>query len=45
MEKDLILTCDAGTTGCKCSVFSLRGETLSSVLRAYPTLYPRPNGS
>ena len=45
MEKDLILTCDAGTTGCKCSVFSLRGEALCSVRRDYPTLYPRPNWS
>ena len=43
MEKDLILTCDAGTTGCKCSVFNIKGEALSSVRRNYPTLYPRPN--
>ncbi len=43
MEKDLILTCDAGTTGCKCSVFNAKGEALSSVRRDYPTLYPRPN--
>ena len=45
MEKNLILTCDAGTTGCKCSVFNLRGEALCSVRRDYPTLYPRPNWS
>ena len=25
MEKDLLLTCDAGTTGCKCTVFDARG--------------------
>lgn len=43
MEKDLILTCDAGTTGCKCSVFSIKGEALFSVRRDYPTLYPKPN--
>ena len=43
MEKDLILTCDAGTTGCKCSVFNARGEALFSVRRDYPTMYPRPN--
>lgn len=45
MEKDLILTCDAGTTGCKVSVFSTRGDALFSVRRDYPTLYPRPNWS
>ena len=43
MEKDLILTCDAGTTGCKCTVVNARGETLFSVRRAYQTNYPRPN--
>ena len=45
MEKDLILTCDAGTTGCKISVFSIKGEALFSVRRDYPTLYPKPNWS
>ena len=43
MEKDLILTCDAGTTGCKCTVFNTKGEALCSVRRDYPTMYPRPN--
>ena len=43
MEKDLILTCDAGTTGCKVSVFNTKGEALFNVRRDYPTLYPRPN--
>lgn len=43
MEKDLILTCDAGTTGCKVSVFNAAGDALFSVRRDYPTLYPRPN--
>ena len=37
MEKDLILTCDTGTTGCKCTLFSVRGEALFSVRRSYPT--------
>ena len=43
MEKDLILTCDAGTTGCKCTLFNRQGEALSSVRANYPTLYPHPN--
>lgn len=45
MEKDLILTCDAGTTGCKCSIFNRNGEALCSVTHDYPTMYPRPNWS
>ena len=28
MEKDLILTCDTGTTGCKCTLFNARGEII-----------------
>ena len=43
MEKDLILTCDIGTTGCKCSIFNTKGEALCSVRRDYPTEYPHPN--
>ncbi len=43
MEKDLILTCDAGTTGCKIALIDARGEALFSARRDYPTLYPRPN--
>ncbi|MCQ2437903.1 MAG: hypothetical protein MJ099_05855 [Clostridia bacterium] len=43
MEKDLVLTCDAGTTGCKCSVFNAKGEALYSVRRDYTTEYPQPN--
>ena len=43
MEKDLILTCDTGTTGCKCTLFNTRGEALCSVRRDYPTMYPHPN--
>lgn len=43
LEKDLILTCDAGTTGSKCTVFTKTGEALCSVRRAYDTRYPRSN--
>ena len=45
IEKDLLLTCDAGTTGCKCTVFNAQGEAVCSVKREYPTSYPRPNWS
>ena len=41
-EHDLLLTCDAGTTGVKCTVFSATGDALCSVRRSYPTAYPRP---
>ncbi|MBQ4090119.1 MAG: hypothetical protein IJC56_09635 [Clostridia bacterium] len=43
IQKDLLLTCDAGTTGCKCTVFNAQGEAVCSVKREYPTSYPRPN--
>ena len=43
MEKDLILTCDAGTTGCKLSLIDGRGAALVSVRRSYGTVYPQPN--
>ncbi len=43
MEKDLILTCDAGTTGCKLSLIDARGAALVSVRRSYGTVYPQPN--
>ena len=43
MDKDLILTCDAGTTGCKCTLVNAEGEALFSVRRGYSTNYPRPN--
>lgn len=43
MEKDLILTCDTGTTGCKCTLFTTKGDALSSVRRSYGTQYPHPN--
>ena len=43
MERDIIMTCDTGTTGCKCTLFNARGEALSAVRRGYPTQYPHPN--
>ncbi len=43
MERDLILTCDTGTTGCKCTIFNTKGEAMTSVRRGYPTEYPHPN--
>ena len=43
MEKDLILTCDTGTTGCKCTVYNAKGDALSSIRRDYATQYPCPN--
>ena len=42
-EKDLILTCDAGTTGLKCSLFNAQGEAVRTVRRAYDTQFPRHN--
>ena len=43
MSKQYIMTCDAGTTGCKCSVFDLTGRALCAVKRGYTTDYPKPN--
>ena len=43
MERDLILTCDTGTTSCKCTLFNARGDALFSVRRGYGTSYPHPN--
>lgn len=43
MARELILTCDAGTTGCKCSIFNREGVALCAVKRAYTTEYPKPN--
>lgn len=42
-ERDLILTCDAGTTGLKCSLFNTQGEAVRTVRRAYGTEYPQHN--
>ena len=40
MAREYILTCDAGTTGCKCSIFNREGVALCAVKRAYTTDYP-----
>ena len=45
MEKSYILTCDAGTTGCKATVIDADGVAQASARAAYPTLYPQPNWS
>ncbi|MBO4837234.1 MAG: hypothetical protein J5564_06020 [Clostridia bacterium] len=37
-----IMTCDAGTTGIKCSAFSRSGKALFERTETYPTLYPAP---
>lgn len=39
----LILTCDAGTTGCKAAVFDEELREVFSASAAYDTFYPRPN--
>ena len=39
---DLILTCDAGTTGLKCTLFDAAGRAVQSVRQDYGTDYPRP---
>ena len=43
MAKNLILTCDAGTTGSKCSVFDPKGVAMCVVKKEYSTAYPKPN--
>ncbi len=45
MPKDLILTCDAGTSAIKCSLFTADGRVLDAVRGEYPTLFPRPSWS
>lgn len=43
MSSRYIITCDAGTTGCKCSVFDLNCHAVCAVKRGYTTDYPKPN--
>jgi len=43
MERELLLTCDAGTTACKCTVFAPDGQILSVARSEYPTAFPKPN--
>ena len=42
---DNILTYDIGTTGNKCTIFSIEGKTLASVTVPYETDYPKPGWS
>ena len=44
MDKDLILTCDTGTTGVKCTLFNPKGEALFSCGGAIPPNIPIPTG-
>lgn len=39
---DIIITCDIGTTACKCTAFKSDGSKISDVRMEYPTEYPRP---
>lgn len=43
MDRKYILTCDAGTTGCKATLISADGEAVASTIGAYGTIYPQPN--
>ena len=42
MNGDLILTCDAGTSSVKCSVFSAQGEAFHTASLPYETTFPQP---
>ena len=39
---DILLTCDAGTTACKCTAFDASGRAVAQARVDYPTEYPRP---
>ncbi len=45
MAKDLILTCDAGTSAVKCSLFAADGSVLHALRGEYPTIFPKPGWS
>ena len=45
MVKDLILTCDAGTSAVKCSLFTADGSALHALRGEYPTTFPKPGWS
>lgn len=45
MAKDLILTCDAGTSAVKCSLFTAEGSVLHALRGEYPTVFPKPGWS
>lgn len=38
-----ILTCDAGTTGCKATLVDGAGQVVAGVIGNYDTIYPQPN--
>jgi len=40
MKKDVILTYDLGTTGCKASLYEIKGNLLASKYSTYETYYP-----
>lgn len=42
MTKQYILTCDAGTTGCKAALVDETGATCASTVEEYETLYRQP---
>lgn len=41
MAGELLMTLDAGTTGCKCTVFDRHGSALCAVKKEYSTDYPK----
>lgn len=43
MNGQYILTCDAGTTGCKATLIDEQGAAVRSTIGAYGTIYPQPN--
>lgn len=43
MNARYILTCDAGTTGCKATLIDAQGRTVASTVGLYDTIYPQPN--
>ena len=45
MEKDCLLTCDAGTTACKCTAFAPDGSIIGVARNEYATSFPKPNWS
>jgi xylulokinase len=43
MKKDVILSYDIGTTGCKASLYKINGDLLASKYSTYETFYPHEN--
>lgn len=43
MKKDVILSYDIGTTGCKASLYDIKGNLLASKYSTYETYYPQDN--